>query len=102
MPKPEPNTEASRLNEATSSTASFEFRGEKFTVSLNRDEWTLDFLESMEEDKAAGIIRGALGPDQWRLVRSMDLKVKDAEELTDLIAKAMGFGGVGESEASST
>ena len=91
-----------REAEATNQPGSFEFRGETFTVSRNRDEWTLDFLESMEEGKAVGIIRGALGPDQWRVVRSMDLRVKDADELSDLIAKAMGFGGVGESEASST
>lgn len=91
-----------REAEAAGLPGSFEFRGETFTVSRNRDEWTLDFLESMEEGKSVGIIRGALGTDQWRVVRSMDLKVKDADELTDLIAKAMGFADMGESEASST
>jgi hypothetical protein len=91
-----------REAEATGQPASFEFRGEAFTVSRDRDEWTLDFLESLEEGKSVGIIRGALGPAQWRIVKSMGIKVKDANELSDLIAKAMGFADVGESEASST
>jgi hypothetical protein len=91
-----------REAEAAGLPGSFEFRGETFTVSRERDEWTLDFLESMEEGKSVGIIRGALGADQWRVVRGMNLKVKDADELSELIAKAMGFADVGESEASST
>lgn len=95
-------TEDAREAEATGKPGTFEFRGEKFTVSRERDEWTLDFLESMEEGKSVGIIRGALGPQQWRVVKGMDLTVKDADELSDLIAKAMGFGDAGESQASST
>jgi hypothetical protein len=85
-----------REAEATGQPGSFEFRGETFTVSRNRDEWTLDFLESVEEGKSVGIIRGALGPDQWRSVRAMGLTVKDANELSDLIAQAMGFADTGE------
>jgi hypothetical protein len=90
-----------REAEALDNPGTLEFRGETFTVSRNRDEWTLDFLESIEEGKSAGIIRGALGPDQWRTVKGMNLKVKDAGELSDLIASAMGFGDAGESTASS-
>ena len=90
-----------REAEAAGLPGSFEFRGETFTVSRDRDEWTLDFLESIEEGKSVGIIRGALGSDQWRTVKGMNLTVKDAGELSDLIAKAMGFGDAGESTASS-
>ena len=85
-----------REAEAKGDPGSFEFHGETFTVSRNRDEWTLDFLESLEEDKAVGIIRGALGPDQWRTVKAMGLRVKDANELAALIAKALGFTDSGE------
>lgn len=95
-------SESDREAEATGQPGTFDYRGETFTVSRDRDGWTLDFLESLEEGKAAGIIRGALGPDQWRTVRAMDLTVKDAEELSNLIAKAMGFGSAGESAPSST
>lgn len=78
-----------------------EFRGHTFTVSREYDDWTVDFLESLEEGKSVGIVRGALGPNQWRTVKSMELKVRDLNELADAIAKAMGFGGTGESPASS-
>ena len=85
-----------RETEANSTVGTVEFRGHTFEVPLERDDWTLDFLESLEEGKAVGIARGALGSQQWRTVRSLDLKVKDLDELSDLIAKAMGFGSTGE------
>jgi hypothetical protein len=87
--------------EATASTNTVEFRGETFTVPLERSDWSVDMVESLEEGKAVGTVRGALGPDQWRTVRAMNLKVRDLAELSDLIARAMGFGDSGESTASS-
>lgn len=72
------------------------FRDEKFEVSREYADWSVDFLESLEEGKAVGIVRGALGPQQWRTVRGMNLKVSELTELSDLIAKAMGFGSAGE------
>lgn len=85
-----------RKDEAHDDTATFEYRDQTFTVSREYDDWTLDFLEALEEGKSVGIVRGALGPDQWRAVRAMNLKVRDLTELADLVAKAMGFGSTGE------
>ena len=85
-----------RENEATGQPGTVEFRGLTFQVALERDEWTIDFLESLEEGKAAGIVRGAIGSDGWRQIKALDLRVKDLDELADLIAKAMGFGSTGE------
>ncbi|MGE5500294.1 MAG: hypothetical protein ACM3W4_00020 [Ignavibacteriales bacterium] len=90
-----------RKAEVTDGLATVEFRGNTFTVSTEYDDWSVDFLESLEEGKSAGIVRGALGPNQWRTVKSLDLKVRDLTELADLIAKAMGFGSTGESRPSS-
>lgn len=87
--------------EAKSSEAVVEWRDHRFTVSREYEEWTVDFLESLEEGKAVGIVRGALGPSQWRAVKGMNLKVGELNELADLVAKAMGFGSTGESAASS-
>lgn len=85
-----------RENEATDQPGTVEFRGLTFTVPLERDDWSVDFLESLEEGKSVGIVRGAIGPDGWRLAKTLDLKVRDLNELADLIAKAMGFGSTGE------
>jgi hypothetical protein len=85
-----------RQDEAHNSTAKVEWRGHEFEVSREYDDWTVDFLEALEEGKSVGIVRGALGPAQWRTVRSMNLKVSDLRELSDAIASAMGFGSAGE------
>lgn len=90
-----------REAEADGSTAEFTFRDQTFTVPLVKAEWSVDLLESLEEGKAVGSVRGALGPNQWRMVRGMNLNIRELGELSELIAKAMGFGDVGESEASS-
>jgi hypothetical protein len=81
--------------------ATVEFRGQTFTVSREYDDMTVDFMESIEEGKSVGIVRGALGPDQWRVVKAMNLKMRDLSELADKIAAAMGFTSSGESAASS-
>ena len=82
-------------------TASVEFRGETFTVSTDQDDWTVDFVEAMEDGKTIGMVRGALGPAQWREVKAMQLTVKELRPFADDIARAMGFGDAGESVASS-
>jgi hypothetical protein len=90
-----------RESEAKDKAATVEFRGHTFEVSREYDDMSIDFLESLEEGKTVGIVRGALGPAQWRVVKSLDLKVRDLNELSDAIAKAMGFGSPGESAPSS-
>ena len=82
-------------------TATVEFRGDTFTVPRSYDDWTVDFLESIEEGKVIGIVRGALGPAQWRRVKGMNLTMKQLQPFADDIAAAMGFGSPGESPASS-
>jgi hypothetical protein len=90
-----------RKDEAHEKTVAVEFRGETFEVSREYDDWSVEFLEALEDGRSVGIVRGALGPSQWRVVRGMELKVSDLRELSDLIAAAMGFGSAGESSASS-
>lgn len=94
-------SEEIRKDEADGKMAVVEWRGHTFEVSREYDDWSVDFTESLEEGKSVGIVRGALGPAQWRTVKAMDLKNRDLGELASLIAKAMGFGSTGESAASS-
>ena len=90
-----------RENEATTGVGKVSWRDFEFEVPLERDEWSVDFLESIEEAKAVGVVRGALGPKQWHVVRGLNLKVRDLNELAAEISKAMGFGSAGESQTSS-
>lgn len=98
MSKNETPAEAEAKND---STAVVKWRGMEFTISREYGDWSVDLLESIEEGKAVGIVRGAIGAANWRRVQSMNLKVRDLDELSDQIAKALGFGSVGESAASS-
>lgn len=82
-------------------TATVEFRGRTFSIPLKYDDYSVDLVESLEEGKVVGIVRGFLGPNQWRVVRGMDLKMADLNELSGRLAKAAGFGDTGESQASS-
>jgi hypothetical protein len=90
-----------RKEEAHGATAKVEWRGHEFEVSREFDDWSVDFLESLEEGKSVGIVRGAIGAKAWRQVQAMDLRVRDLNELAGLVAAAMGFGSAGESSASS-
>ena len=90
-----------RKDEAAQKAAEVEFRGRKFTVPLDYSEWPLALHEALEDGNDIAAIRAALGADQWRVVRSMDLKTPDINELSSAVVAAMGFGSVGESPASS-
>lgn len=95
-------SEEARKSEANDeTTGTVEFRGRSFTFPRNLDDYSVDLMESLEEGKTVGMVRGFLGPDQWRVVRGMDLKMRDLAELAEKIAKAAGFGDAGESSASS-
>lgn len=90
-----------RTAEANGQTiAAFEYRGHTFTVSRDQNEWPLDFIEAAEDGHGVGMIRGALGPAQWRVVKGMGLKRPDVDELANTLAAAMGFTDAGESAAS--
>lgn len=89
-----------RAAEAAGTTATIHFRGHSFTISTQYPDWSLDLVESIEEGKSAGIIRGALGPEGWMVVKQLDLKMREVDELAALIASALGFGSVGESAPS--
>lgn len=95
-------SEEARKAEAKKEPAVVSWRGHEFKIELDYDEWSVDLLESLEEGKAVGIVRGSLGPAQWRVVKSMNLKKRDLDELTDKITAAMGFRSTGESSPSST
>lgn len=94
------STEA-RKSEAQNAPVTIDYRGHTFTIERDYNEWSVDLLESIEEGKSVGIVRGALGAAQWQVVKSMNLKVRDLNELATALASALGFDSMGESAASS-
>ena len=82
-------------------TAVIEWRGHRFEVPREYDDWSVDLIESLEEGKGVGIVRGAIGPEGWREFKATNPKRRDLDDLTDAIVKALGFDEAGESSASS-
>lgn len=103
QPRQDPPQDDARQAEAQddSTTATIEFRGHTFTISRYYDDMSVDFIESIEEGKTVGIVRGALGPRQWQRVRQMNLAVKDLTPLMRDIVSVLGFADMGESQPSS-
>ena len=95
------SNEARQAEATGDGTADVEFRGHTFTVSRNYDEMPVAFIEAVEEGRAVGTVKGALGPRQWRTVQAMNLNMRELSELADEVAVAMGFASAGESSASS-
>jgi hypothetical protein len=80
-----------REAEATTGTASFNFRGEAFTVPLEYADMPLSYLEAASDGKGLAVqARELLGPEQWAKVRAMNLTGRGLDELSDAINKAMG------------
>lgn len=89
-----------RAAEASNEPAVIKWREHEFTIPRDYDDWSLDLVEAFEDGRELSIIRGALGPAQWRVVKSEEPKVRDIKGLAEDIAVALGFRSVGESAAS--
>lgn len=94
------STEA-RKSEATDATVGVvKFRHLEFTIPLDYAEWPLELHEALEDGREIAVLRAALGPEQWAVVRKMQLKTDGLNELAGAIASALGFKSAGESPAS--
>lgn len=89
-------SEETRKSEVTTKTAEVKWRTFVFEVSTDYDEYPVDFMEAVEDGRSVGIVRGALGPQQWREIKALNLKMRELAELSDAIAEAMGFKSAGE------
>jgi hypothetical protein len=90
-----------RKSEAAGEKATIEWREHTFEVDREFDDWSLALVEALEEGQFVAIVREALGPDQWAVVRAEAVKVRDLNGLADDIAVALGFKSAGESAPSS-
>lgn len=97
----ETNVETALRNEATGSTATFEFRGESFTVPLEFDDLPVGYMEAVGDGANMAVqARELLGPEQWAVVRAMNLTGRGLNELRDALDSATGVS-AGNSPASS-
>lgn len=73
-------------------TIEVEFRGEKYTVPGNAEEWDIDVVEAMEDENLVQCVRALLGKEQWTLLkRRNNLKMGNIDEVADAFLAAVGL-----------
>ncbi|MFJ1581786.1 hypothetical protein ACIOC1_00415 [Streptomyces sp. NPDC088197] len=76
------------------------YGGQTYTVPASAEDWPLEVLESIDDDKIVIALRVLLGPKQWKRFKSTKPRTRALGELFEAVGKAAGFEGVGESGAS--
>jgi hypothetical protein len=90
-----------REAEAKTGSATFEFKGETFTVPLEFDDYPIGYIEAASDGLPLVIqARELLGPDQWARMRPLLSVGRDMRAVEKAISDAMGVD-EGESPASS-
>lgn len=72
------------------------WRDRTFTIAADMDDWPVEVTEAMEDGKAVAIVRGLLGPKQWLEFKATRPRNHDLNELSEVLAKALGFNDTGE------
>jgi hypothetical protein len=65
-------------------------KGMTFTVNKKPEDWSLAALEAYEDGKNIGVLRGLLGPLQWRRYMATNPSQKDFGELTNAVFSVVG------------
>lgn len=74
-----------------------EWRGEKFSIPAQIEDWPADAVLAFEEQKAMTAMKLILGPEQWETLRRISSgTVGEVSEVFELTAKAAGFESPGE------
>ncbi|WP_435112020.1 hypothetical protein [Nocardiopsis synnemataformans] len=73
------------------------WRGQTYSVPPSAEEWSIEVAEAFEDGRVIQAVRGILGPDQWASMKAkLKPKVKDLNELAELIGQTYGFESPGE------
>lgn len=73
-------------------TIEVEFRGDKYTLPGNAEEWDVEVMEFLEKEKLVSCLEALLGADQWTfLKRRHRPKMKELDEIADTFLSAVGL-----------
>ncbi|CAM3624611.1 hypothetical protein GCM10009799_05920 [Nocardiopsis rhodophaea] len=70
--------------------------GAEYRLPATSEHWPLETMEAFEEGKVVTALRGLLGPDQWKQLKSTGATLSDLNTLAEQIASAYGFDTAGE------
>jgi hypothetical protein len=78
-------------NDVTGKPFSVEFNGDTYEVAP-AEEWDLDVLEAIDENKLTHALKALLGDEQYATFRATNKKVKDLGAFFDVAGKQVGAG----------
>lgn len=86
-----------QMNPDTPITQTITWRGLELSIPASAEEWDLDVAEAFEDGQIVRAMRGILGPAQWEDMKTkLAPKLKEINELAELISKVYGFESTGE------
>jgi hypothetical protein len=69
-----------------------EFRGNTYHLPGDPEEWDVEVMEALEEDRMVGCLKALIGESQWKQLKARHkLKMKDFEEVADVFLSAVGL-----------
>lgn len=78
-------------NDATGDNFKVEFNGDTYDIPP-ADDWPLEVLESIDEQRMTSALRALLGEDQYETFRKTNKKVRALGEFFDVAGKAVNAG----------
>lgn len=94
MPKREGKSAPQREAE-DDETVDLNFRGTKFTVPADQEEWPILAVQAFANGRNIDAVQHLLGPRQWALYVTKFGKKRDFDAFAELIADVFGFGAPG-------
>lgn len=77
--------------DATGGSFEFDFGGETYTVPA-AEEWPIDVLEAIDENKLTFALKALVGDDQYARFRKANKTVKSLGEFMEAATKRVGAG----------
>jgi len=77
--------------EATEAVTVVQFRGLELEIPKSMEDWPLEVMEAFEREQFAVLLADLLGPNQWKAVKGLRLKVKDLGNLLEEVLSQAGL-----------
>lgn len=95
-PRPQDHKKSAAQREADGdATVEIVFRGEKFRVAADMDDWHVLAVQAFSRGRNIDAIEMLLGPRQWARYLTKFSKKRDFDEFAELVAIRFGFGAAG-------
>jgi len=85
------NASAALEAEANGTIREFEYKGQKYTVESDSQNWSVETMLAYEDGKAVSVVRAILGPEQWAQFMATKPNNKDFNNFTEDLFEQLGL-----------